>query len=159
MTTLTHYDNHTFTPPLPITLPTNLTPHELALLLPASTIFTTANTFNTIPAYSFPALSSWLTKLLHNLSLQSNPTHPFHKHPYKLHSLEIQAVDWFWRGRPGVEDKLGFMKLQARIETDAYVHEGEEKERRDWLPGAVFLRGGSVGVLVRPLLLSSRWTH
>lgn len=50
---------------------------------------------------------------------------------------------------PGKEDKLGFMKIQAKIETDKYVHEGEEKERADWLPGAVFLRGGSVAILVR----------
>jgi ADP-sugar diphosphatase len=49
---------------------------------------------------------------------------------------------------PGKENKLGFMKLQAKIETDAYVHDGENEARADWLPGAVFLRGGSVAIMV-----------
>lgn len=40
------------------------------------------------------------------------------------------------------------MKIQARIETDPYVHDGENEARADWLPGAVFLRGGSVAILV-----------
>lgn len=66
-----------------------------------------------------------------------------------LHEIDVQAVDWFWRDRPGHEDNLGFMKIQAKIETDAYIHTSEEKARADWLPGAVFLRGGSVGILVR----------
>ncbi|KAF2624696.1 hypothetical protein BU25DRAFT_413242 [Macroventuria anomochaeta] len=40
------------------------------------------------------------------------------------------------------------MKIQSKIETDPYVHDGEEKARADWIPGAVFLRGGSVAVLI-----------
>ena len=99
-------------------------------------------------AFTFPALDNWLAKLFQNFDLQKNEAHPFHKHPYKLRSLDVQALDWFWQGRPGHEDKLGFMKIQSKIETDAYVHDGEEKARADWIPGAVFLRGGSVAVLV-----------
>lgn len=85
---------------------------------------------------------------MENFRLQENESHPYHKYPYRLRELDIQAVDWFWRNVPGKEDKLGFMKIQSKIETDPYVHEGEEKERADWLPGAVFLRGGSVAILV-----------
>ena len=102
-------------------------------------------------AFTFPALDNWLSKLLHNFDLQQNEAHPFHKHPYKLRMLEIQAVDWFWRNRPGYEDKLGFMKIQSTIETDPYLHGGEDNPRADWIPGAIFLRGGSVAVLVSTL--------
>ena len=94
-------------------------------------------------------MDDWLQKLLHNFDLQQHEAHPFHRHPYKLRRLEVQAVDWFWRGRPGHEDKLGFMKIQSKIETDPYIHDGEEKPKADWIPGALFLRGGSVAVLVR----------
>ncbi len=97
---------------------------------------------NPKPAFGFPAFENWFDRLLSNLALQDNEAHPFHKHPYKLREIEVQAVDWFHA------DKLGFMKIQAKIETDAYIHEGEDKARADWLPGAVFLRGGSVAVLV-----------
>lgn len=127
-------------PTVPIYLPDNLTTLDFAALLPVSPA---------PPSFTFPALENWLTRLLHNFALQESDTsHPFHKHPYKLRELDIQAVDWFWRDVPGKEDKLGFMKIQAKIETDPYIHDGEEKARADWLPGAVFLRGGSVGMLV-----------
>ena len=140
MTTVTQYKHHTFDPPLPVSLPSTLTPTEFHALL--------TSPVNPKAAFTFPALDNWLSALLHNFTLQQDPSHPFHLHPYKLRALDIQAVDWFRRNTPGSEDKLGFMKLQARIETDPYVHEGEEKERADWTPGAVFLRGGSVAVLV-----------
>lgn len=129
-------------PQIPVYLPHNLSTLDLAALLPVSPA---------PPSFGFPALENWITRLLQNFALQeSDPSHSFHKHPYKLRELDIQAVDWFWRNVPGKEDKLGFMKIQAKIETDPYVHEGEEKERADWLPGAVFLRGGSVGMLASP---------
>ena len=144
MTTVTQYKHHTFDPPLPVSLPSTLTPTEFHALLTSS--------INSKAAFTFPALDNWLSQLLRNFSLQENSSHPFHSHPYALRALDIQAVDWFRRGTPGSKDKLGFMKLQARIETDPYVHEGEDEERVDWIPGAVFLRGGSVAVLVSPLL-------
>jgi ADP-sugar diphosphatase len=123
-------------------LPSNLTTLEFHSLLPISLS-------PQRPAFTFPALLNWLTRLCANLDRQNDPAHPFHKHPYKLRSLDIQVVDWFWRDVPGKEDKLGFMKLQAEITTDKYLHEGGE-EKSDWLPGAVFLRGGSVAILVSP---------
>ena len=83
---------------------------------------------------SFPAFKTWLLTLQHSLSLQySNMHHPFHNEPYLLRGIEIQAADYFGGGK-----KLGFVKLKADI-TNA---NGER------LPGSVFLRGGSVGMLV-----------
>ncbi|KAI5278634.1 hypothetical protein KEM54_004533, partial [Ascosphaera aggregata] len=84
--------------------------------------------------HSFPAAKIWLSTLQHSLSLQkSNPNHVFHKQPYMLKSIEVQAVDYFG----GEKRRLGFVKLKADIRND----EGET------LPGSVFLRGGSVGML------------
>ena len=97
----------------------------------------------TKPAFGFPALQDWFARLLQNLKLQQNADHPHHKHRYNLRAIDIQAVDWFSSTR------IGFMKIQAKIETDKYVHEHEKAARLDWLPGAVFLRGGSVAMLVR----------
>lgn len=125
--------------PIPVFLPPTLSTQDFHALLPVSV---------SRPSFTFPALEDWLTRLFENFRLQENESHPYHKHPYRLRELDIQAVDWFWRNVPGKEDKLGFMKIQSKIETDPYVHAGEEKERADWLPGAVFLRGGSVAILV-----------
>ncbi|OAK97161.1 hypothetical protein IQ06DRAFT_228696 [Phaeosphaeriaceae sp. SRC1lsM3a] len=124
---------------VPVYLPPTLSTLDFNALLPISA---------SPPSFTFPALEHWLTRLFQNFQLQEDESHPYHKHPFRLRELDIQAVDWFWRDVPGKEDKLGFMKIQAKIETDKYVHEGEEKERADWLPGAVFLRGGSVAILV-----------
>lgn len=140
MSIISQYKHYTFDPPVDVLLPSSLTPEEFKRLLTSSS--------NPKAAFTFPALDNWLQKLLHNFDLQRNEAHPLHKHPYRLRTLEVQAVDWFWRNRPGHEDKLGFMKIQSNIETDLYVHDGEEKARSDWIPGAVFLRGGSVAVLV-----------
>ncbi|KAF3036835.1 hypothetical protein E8E12_007283 [Didymella heteroderae] len=140
MTTIKRYKNHVFDPPINVSLPDNLTAEKFHKLLTSD--------LNPKPAFTFPALDNWLAKLFQNFDLQKNEAHPFHKHPYKLRSLDVQAADWFWQGRPDYEDKLGFMKIQSKIETNAYVHDGEEKTSVDWIPGAVFLRGGSVAVLI-----------
>jgi ADP-sugar diphosphatase len=132
--------NQLLEPAVPVYLPHNLSTLEFHSLLPSSP---------SVPSFTFPALQNWLTRLIANFKLQENESHPNHKHPYKLCELDIQAVDWFWKNVSGKEDKLGFMKIQSRIETDPYIHEGEKEERADWLPGAVFLRGGSVAILVR----------
>ncbi|KAF1941937.1 hypothetical protein EJ02DRAFT_454774 [Clathrospora elynae] len=137
---LQEYNDQVLNPAVPVHLPPNLTAPEFLSLFPPSPTGS--------PAFTFLALHTWLSKLLQNFKLQQNNAHPFHKHQYRLRELDVQAVDWFWRNRAGQEDKLGFMKLQAKIETDPYLHEGEEKQRVDWLPGAVFLRGGSVAVLI-----------
>lgn len=82
---------------------------------------------------SFPAFKNWLSTLQHSLSLQNNEDHTFHAAPYKLRSIDIQSVDFFGGGR------IGFIKLRSEVSND----KGEK------LPGSVFLRGGSVGMLVR----------
>lgn len=76
---------------------------------------------------------SWLSTLQASLSAQhAHPAHPFHADPYALRSVTVQAYDLFGGGR------LGFLKLTSRVANAA----GES------LPGAVFLRGPSVAVLV-----------
>ncbi|KAI0458092.1 hypothetical protein F5B21DRAFT_500740 [Xylaria acuta] len=82
---------------------------------------------------SFSPFNSWLKTLTTSLSLQhSNPKHPFHDDPYALRSITVQSYD-IWGGR-----RVGFLKLQTEVTNSA----GES------LPGAVFLRGPSVGMLV-----------
>ncbi|KAF2448246.1 hypothetical protein P171DRAFT_452179 [Karstenula rhodostoma CBS 690.94] len=88
-----------------------------------------------------PAYKNWLSQLVQNLALQENPDHVFHKNPYKLKSIDLQAPTWFPSGPP--PGKLGFLKAQCTVEAD-YLDNG----KKAWLPGAVFLRGGSVGVLI-----------
>src|SRR5690606_7003084 len=66
-----------------------------------------------------------------SLSLQSDPSHPFNTDPYALRSITVQSHDRFG-------SKIGFLKLSASITNSA----GER------LPGAVFLRGPSVAMLV-----------
>ncbi|KAL1967638.1 hypothetical protein VTN77DRAFT_2895 [Rasamsonia byssochlamydoides] len=81
---------------------------------------------------AFPAFKIWLSTLQRSLARQKNPSHEFYKNPYVLRSIDIQAVDFFRGGR------LGFVKLRADVSNQA----GES------LPGSVFLRGGSVGMLL-----------
>lgn len=81
---------------------------------------------------AFPAFKIWLSTLQHSLSRQADPSHEFHAAPYLLRHIHIQAVDFFGGNH------LGFVKLKADVSNDH-----DEK-----LPGSVFLRGGSVGMLV-----------
>lgn len=91
---------------------------------------------------SFPAFKTWLSTLQNSLSLQRNRSHTFHSGPYALRKIDIQSVDFFGGGR------LGFIKLKVDVSND----NGEK------LPGSVFLRGGSVGMMVifNVLFLSSQ---
>lgn len=95
-----------------------------------------------------PAFKTWISTLQHSLSIQENKSHVFHGAPYKLRNIDVQSVDFFGG------DRLGFVKLKADVSND----KGEK------LPGSVFLRGGSVGMLVcilqiHPLVLSGRQTN
>lgn len=91
---------------------------------------------------SFPAFKTWLSTLQNSLARQSNPSHEFHDDPYVLRQIDIQAVDRFGGGR------LGFIKLKADVSNG----------RGEKLPGSVFLRGGSVAMLVRVLFSSFSWS-
>jgi hypothetical protein len=90
---------------------------------------------------AFPAFKMWLSTLQNSLARQSNPSHEFHGDPYVLRQIDVQAVDRFGGGR------LGFVKLKADVSNE----QGEK------LPGSVFLRGGSVGMLVCFCLFTMLW--
>jgi ADP-sugar diphosphatase len=81
---------------------------------------------------SFPAFKTWHVTLNHSLALQAQSSHPFHESPYNLRSITVQSCDFFGGKR------LGFVKLKAKVTND----------RGEYLPGAVFLRGGSVCMLL-----------
>ncbi|KAI9845723.1 MAG: hypothetical protein M1837_004556 [Sclerophora amabilis] len=82
---------------------------------------------------SFPAFKHWTSTLQHSLSLQTaDQKHTFHNAPYILRRIQIQSVDFFGG------ERVGFIKLKAEVSND----NGEK------LPGSVFLRGGSVGMMV-----------
>jgi hypothetical protein len=80
----------------------------------------------------FPAFRVWFATLQRSLSRQQQPSHEFHQDPYILRKIDVQAVDFFKGGR------LGFVKLKADVSNASGEH----------IPGSVFLRGGSVGMLV-----------
>lgn len=88
----------------------------------------------------FRAFNDWTAGLKYSLGKQKLSDHPFHKAPYTLRYIKIQAYDRV--GAKG-EERLLFVKLFALIQNG----NGET------LPGAVFLRGGSVAILMilRPL--------
>jgi len=70
--------------------------------------------------------------LTRSLTLQAgNSSHPFHADPYILRDITVQSYDLFG-------PRLGFLKLTSTVSNSA----GEK------LPGAVFLRGPSVAMLV-----------
>ena len=87
----------------------------------------------------FPAFKTWLSTLQRSLQRQQNPSHEFHADPYTLRKIHVQTVDYFGGGR------LGFVKLRATVSNG----------RGESLPGSVFLRGGSVAMLVRLTFLPS----
>lgn len=97
---------------------------------------------------SFPAFNTWISTLQASLAQQNIPGHEFHHDPYILRQIDIQSVDRFGGSR------LGFVKLKADVSNGAGEH----------LPGSVFLRGGSVGMLVsyhfsRNVLFFSYYTY
>lgn len=81
---------------------------------------------------AFPAFGVWIETLRRSLAAQNVTSHAFHGDPYVLRGIEIQAIDRFGGGR------LGFVKMKAEVSNES----GES------LPGSVFLRGGSVAMLV-----------
>ncbi|KAI9726585.1 MAG: hypothetical protein M1828_000952 [Chrysothrix sp. TS-e1954] len=81
---------------------------------------------------AFPAFRTWLSTLQESLARQTQANHTFNTCPYALQDINIQAVDRFGGSR------VGFVKLTATIKNS----QGEK------LPGSIFLRGGSVAMLV-----------
>lgn len=84
---------------------------------------------------SYPAFKIWQKTVLQSLSRQLEPDHEFNDSPYALRSIKVQSVDWFGSGE---KKRLGFVKFQAQITNN----------NGEYLPGAVFMRGGSVAMLL-----------
>ncbi|KKY35774.1 putative nudix domain-containing protein [Diaporthe ampelina] len=64
---------------------------------------------------------------------KSRPSHPFHTNPYQLKDINIESYTLF------TANNIGFLKLSANVST------ADGKSR---LPGAIFLRGPAVAMLV-----------
>jgi len=80
---------------------------------------------------SFRPFREWTERLKKALASQSSPNHPFQGSPYELRAIRVQAVDLFGT-------RIGFLKIYADVKNS----NGEK------LPGAVFLRGASVAMMV-----------
>ncbi|KAF8467421.1 hypothetical protein BDZ91DRAFT_657087 [Kalaharituber pfeilii] len=118
--------HHPQFPTIPIHVPHHLFPSrdELATHKP-----------NDHPLLAHHPFTTWLTTLTSSFSHQSSPSHPFNSQPYFLKDIHVNHIDFFGSGP---KKRIGFVNLSARVENGA----GET------LPGVVFLRGGSVAVLV-----------
>jgi ADP-sugar diphosphatase len=109
------------------------TPKPIPLTIPPHLSLTSSQ------LQSHKPYKTWLSTLQHSLALQSSdPSHAFHKDPYELKKIEVQAVDFFGG------ERIGFVKLKAEIKNS----NGEK------LPGSVFLRGGSIGIIVSLIKLA-----
>jgi ADP-sugar diphosphatase len=133
---LNKYNDEALSPPIKVYLPHNLSSQQFLELFPSKA----ENRLK--PAYGFSAINDWFSRLVQNLKLQQNEAHPHYKRPYELRELDIETADWFSK------NKLGFMKIQSTIKR------GDGPD--DWVSGAVFLRGGSVAILVSHLTFISR---
>lgn len=83
---------------------------------------------------SYRPFNLWVDTMRDSLRLQKNRAHSFHNRDerYSLHSIDVHSVDYFG-------DRIGFLKMEAKVRS--------QKEDKT-LPGIVFMRGGSVAVLM-----------
>ncbi|KAL1634274.1 hypothetical protein SLS58_010747 [Diplodia intermedia] len=77
------------------------------------------------------AFTDWCKTLKKSLDQQNEENHDFHKSPYTLKAIKIESVNFFGA-------RIGFLKFEATISNAS----------KSVLPGVVFLRGGSVAVLM-----------
>jgi hypothetical protein len=89
-------------------------------------------------AYQFPALRTWLSRMVEHPKLQPSGEHSY---PYKLHEIQIEAAGWFCQNEDSKHAKLRFMKIQAKVGTDELGDKNTERT-------AVFLQSRSVALLV-----------
>lgn len=80
---------------------------------------------------AFPAFQNWLVTLRANLEKQKSAGHTFEKEPWRLNAIKVHSVHPFDNG------KLGFMTIEAFLE-----------KKNNHLERVIFLRGGSVAVLM-----------
>lgn len=118
--------------PVRLLRPTRMSRMSTAAPVHPDLVFTGTPDLSQEDLWHFPAFRVWLSTLQRSLEQQRNPSHEFFEDPYVLRTIDVQAVDFFGGGR------LGFVKLKAGVSNAS----GES------LPGSVFLRGGSVGMLV-----------
>lgn len=76
---------------------------------------------------------NWLRTFRQSLGLQSDEAHPFHGDStrYALKSIDVMAVDWWGK-------RIGFLMMKTLVQNDS----------QETLAGTVFLRGGSVAILM-----------
>lgn len=82
----------------------------------------------------FRPFKEWLATIQKSIALQSNKEHAFYhkRERYSLRSINVHSADF-------VGNRLLFLKMQAVVQ-----NENDKKP----LPGIVFLRGGSVAILM-----------
>lgn len=86
----------------------------------------------------FKPFTNWLDAMQKSIRGQCDPEHPFHgkKERYSLKSIDIKAVEFFENCTPS---RIGFILMETVVQN----HKDEKP-----LPGIVFLRGGSVAILM-----------
>jgi ADP-sugar diphosphatase len=84
----------------------------------------------------FKAFTDWLKALTENLLLQIQSNHTFHSDPWILHEVKVHHVAKFG------PLKIGFMTVEA------IMRRSSDPEKPTSLDRVVFLRGGSVAVLM-----------
>jgi ADP-sugar diphosphatase len=82
----------------------------------------------------FRPFKEWLATLQKSIALQSNNEHAFYdkNERYTLRSIQVDSADFFG-------NRLGFVKMKAVVRNE---------NDKTPLPGIVFLRGGSVAILM-----------
>lgn len=86
---------------------------------------------------NFPGFDTWQKTLKSSLKKQKFSDHEFNRNPYDLKAVEIQSYDFTWDPKTK-SHRLLFIKLNTRV----------ENPRGEIIPAVVFLRGGSVAVLI-----------
>ena len=84
----------------------------------------------------FKAFRDWLNGLKKNLGLQYHSGHTFHSDPWILYEVKIHHVVKF------APSRIGFMTIEA------IMRKSSDPEKPTSLDRVVFLRGGSVAVLM-----------
>jgi len=131
-----HFRPHLSSIPLETPTTTAATMSTFTIPNHSNLTVTTTSDMSQDDLLQFPAFKIWLSTVQRSLGRQKNPKHEFHKDPYVLKKIDIQSVDRFKGGR------LGFVKFRADV----------SNSQGEGLPGSVFLRGGSVGMLVGTLV-------
>lgn len=83
---------------------------------------------------AYKPFNNWLSTLSQSFQLQQDRNHVFHskEERYSLRSIVVDTVDWFG-------PRIGFLKMRTEIRNESNPRP---------LDGVVFMRGGSVAVLM-----------